>query len=185
MKQIRTIYANKGDEEKYRKRMQALIDAMNASALYWLLSGLNQKTPSQMQKELEKRIRQWKRVFSKNAGIISKRFVLNTKKYIEANMRLAFAEKGISVCPRIPKNTIKAFEFENENLIKSIPEKYFSQVSTLAVLALLYGWDKAFLTNKIEIQHNRAIKRARLIADDQSHKLTEVFKLAICRGRWD
>jgi len=82
--------------------------------------------------------------------------------------------------PTIPNNVVNAVELENEDLIKSIPEKYFLGISTVAMMAIMYDWSADMLQKEIEKRHGITWRRIRTIARDQTHKTTELYKKAIC-----
>lgn len=180
MKTIKRVFANKGVEFEYRRKLNKLVDGMNKSVMYWVLANLENRTPKQMAKEIQKRIKQWKKVFGKHSETIAEWFVSVLYKHTITDMKNAFKEADIKVKPKISKKTISAIYIENENLIKSIPEKYFEGVEVVAMLALLYGWDRKRFADELEKRHIIAIRRVKNIASDQTHKTTEVFKMVVC-----
>lgn len=180
MKTIKRVFVNKGVELEYRRKLDKLVDGMNKSVMYWVLANLDNRTPKQMAKEIQKRIKQWKKVFGKHSETIAEWFVNSLYKHTIKAMQNAFKEADIKVKPKIPKKTVSAVYIENKNLIISIPEKYFEGVEVIAMLALLYGWDRERFKQELEKRHMIAVRRVKNIASDQSHKTTEVFKMAIC-----
>lgn len=142
MKQTRRIFPNLGVEKEYRKKLDKLIKAMGVSVLYWLLADYGNKTPIEIAKVLQKRIKQWKKTFGNKSDEIAIWFVRSIKKHTEFNMKNAFNEIGYNIKAEVPNETVKAVELENRYLINSIPEKYFTAIETIAMMALLYGWSK-------------------------------------------
>lgn len=190
MKELRRVYPNKGVEAEYRKRLGKLVDLMSKSVMYWLLADWGGRTAREMAIVLRKRIKQWDKVFGKEAEKISLWFVNSVKRHTEFGMKTAFREVGFKLKNDVPKNVENGVRIENTSLIKSIPEKYFTGIETLAMMALLYGWNKEILADEIKKRYRITIRRTKLIASDQTHKTTELFKRAICQeagiryGRW-
>ena len=133
MKRIRQVLANKGVEAEYRKKMENLIDAMNKSVLYWLLIDVSSKTPAQVAKQLQKRIKQWKKVFGSHSDKVAMWFVNSMKKHTEYGMKRAFLESGYNVVPKVKKDVEQAVRIENSGLLNSIPDKYFDGIEVVQV----------------------------------------------------
>ena len=190
MIEIKRVPPNLGVEKEYRKKLDGLIKAMSKSVLYWVLADFGNRTAREMALEIQKRVKQWKKVFGKEPSKIALWFVKSIKKHVEYGMRNAFRASGINKFNGISKNDALMVEYENVSLIQSIPEKYFTGVETVALLALAYGWKKADLTAELVRRYNIAIRRAKLIARDQTQKASELFKRSICfnmgitKGKW-
>ena len=190
MKELRRVYPNKGVEAEYRSRLKKLVDGMSKSVLYWLLADWGGRTAREMSVVLRKRISQWDKVFGKEAEKIALWFVKSVKRHTEFGMKSAFRSARLKRKTDVPKNVEKGVQIENTALIKSIPEKYFTGIETVAMMALLYGWSKDTLADEINKRYRITIRRTKLIASDQTHKTTELFKRAICQeagiryGRW-
>lgn len=190
MKELKRVYPNKGVEAEYRKKLGKLVDLMSKSVMYWLLSDWGGRTAREMSIILRKRIKQWDKVFGKEADKIALWFVKSVKRHTEFGMKTAFREAGLKLKSDVPKNTELGVEIENKSLIRSIPEKYFTGIETVAMMALLYGWSKETLADEIQKRYRITIRRTKVIASDQTHKTTELFKRAICEesgiryGRW-
>jgi len=190
MKIIRRVAPNKGVETEYKKKLDKLVDAMSKSVLYWVLADFGDRSARELSIAIQKRIKQWKKIFGKYSDDLAIWFVKSIKKHIEFNMKNAFKEAGIKIKQDIPKNIIKAVEIENKDLINSIPEKYFIGVETVCMLALLYDWNKTDLTNELKKRYNITKRRVRIIAEDQTYKTNELFKRELCKvvgvrkGRW-
>ena len=190
MKELRRVYPNKGVEAEYRKKLGKLVDGMSKSVMYWLLADWGGRTAREMSIILRKKIKQWDKVFGKEAEKVAEWFVRSVKKHTEFGMKSAFRAERYKLKNGVPKNVELGVEIENKSLIKSIPEKYFTGIETVAMMALLYGWSKDILADEIQKRYRITIRRTKLIAADQTHKTTELFKRAICieagirYGRW-
>ena len=172
--------ANKGVEMEYRKRLDKLLDAMNKSVLYWILADYGNRTAKEMARAIQKRIKQWDKIFGSKAEDMAIWFATTVKKHTETGFRTALRGVDINRYPTVPNNVVNAVELENEDLIKSIPEKYFLGISTVAMMALMYDWSVEELQKEIEKRHGITWRRIRTIARDQTHKTNELYKKAIC-----
>lgn len=190
MKELKQVYPNRGVEAEYKKKLAKLVDLMSKSVMYWLLADWGGRTAREMSIILRKKIKQWDKVFGKEADKIALWFVKSVKNHTEFGMKTAFREAGLKLKSDVPKNTELGVEIENRSLIRSIPEKYFTGIETVAMMALLYGWSKETLADEIQKRYRITIRRTKLISSDQTHKTTELFKRAICQeagiryGRW-
>ena len=180
MKTLKPMKANKGVEMEYRKRLDKLLDAMNKSVLYWILADYGNRTAKEMARAIQKRIKQWDKVFGSKAEDLAIWFAKTVKKHTETGFRTALRGVDINRYPSVPNNVVNAVELENEDLIKSIPEKYFLGISTVAMMAIMYDWSVEELQKEIEKRHGITWRRIRTIARDQTHKSNELYKKAIC-----
>ena len=190
MKTLNKVLPNKGVEKEYQKRLDKLVDAMSASVMYWILADYEGRTPTEMANAIQKRIKQWRKLFGDYSEKMAKWFVKKVKNHTLVGMENAFRAVDIKMKRGISRDVEKAVEIENVSLIKSIPEKYFTGVETVAMLALLYNWDKDELKDNLEKRHSVCKNRVKLIASDQTYKTTELFKQNICKnegikkGKW-
>ena len=180
MKILRQVKKNKGIEVEYRKRLDKLIDAMDKSVMYWILADYGNRTAKEMAIAIQKRIKQWTKVFGDKAGDMALWFAKSVRKHSEIGFRMALGEQGIRKEPKVSYDVFNAVRLENEDLIKSIPEKYFTGIETVAMLAIMYGWSKEELQENIEKRHGITIRRARTISRDQTNKANNVFMMDIC-----
>ena len=190
MVELKRVPPNLGVRKEYEKKLDGLVQAMSKSVLYWILADYGNRTAREMALEIQKRIKQWKKVFGKESYKIALWFVNSIQKHTEFGMKESFKKAGIKKFKGISKNDSLMVEYENISLIKSIPEKYFTGVETVALLALAYGWEKADLTDELVHRYNIASRRVKTIARDQTQKATELFKRSICfnmgitKGKW-
>ena len=97
MKELRRVYPNKGVEAEYRKKLGKLVDLMSKSVMYWLLADWGGRTAREMSIILRKRIKQWDKVFGKEAEKIAVWFVKSVKKHTEFGMKSAFRDAGLKL----------------------------------------------------------------------------------------
>lgn len=182
MKVLKRVPPNLGVQKEYQRKLDKLVSAMSKSVMYWVLADFGNRTPREMSIEIQKRIKQWKKVFGKEADKIALWFVNSVRKHTEDGMKKAFKDADVKMHYGISKQMRQAVEIENVDLIESIPNKYFTGIETVAVLSLLYGWNQTHLTNELIKRYNITMRRVKNISADQTHKATELFKKDICRN---
>lgn len=185
MKEIRRVYANLGIQREYKRRLDKLIQEMYASVVYWLSMGY---TPEQVAKQIRKLAKAWQKRFNKEAAIIAKWFVDSVRNGAVFGMQQAFIEQGYYIKPRIKREIEQAVLVENEELISSIPAKFFAGLLVVAMMSFQY--EDSDLTTEIKKRYDMTERRAKMIAEDQNHKATQIFKMSICenlgitKGMW-
>ena len=90
----------------------------------------------------------------------------------------------------VVQSAIGAIVTENVSLIKSIPQKYLSDVATIVQESVEAGGDLKTLTDKLQQRYGVTRRRAVLIAHDQNSKATAMIsrvrqqELGIEEGIW-
>lgn len=212
---LRSIRPNKGIELAYRKKLIKLIDDMQHSVKYWIEAAYKRQEHSILAKDeipadamvraLRKRMNQWNRNFSKEAEKLAQWFVSQNYNYTEtafldawkAYQNQKFKTKLETIGFAVPlkmtpalRNVVKSFIHENVNLIKSIPEKYFTEVEGMVMRSVRSGRDLAYLSDELKRRYGITRRRAILIARDQNNKATEQlnrtrqYEVGIKKGIW-
>lgn len=75
-------------------------------------------------------------------------------------------------------NALQATIAENVGLIRSIPEKYFTEVEGLVMRSVARGRDLSYLTDELQKRYGITRRRAAFIARDQNNKATSVVQSA-------
>ena len=190
MKELKQVPANKGIEKEYKRKLDKLVKAMSASVMYWVLADFGGRTAYEMAVAIRKRVKQWDKIFGKQAEKIALWFVKSVQKHTEIGMKNAFRSAHYKMKYGTPKDILKAIEYENVELIKSIPEKYFIGVKETASLSLMYGWSKEKLNEELVRRKGIVERRVKNIASDQTHKTTNLIKIGLCQnngvvyGKW-
>ena len=182
MKELKRVPSNKGIEKEYKRKLDKLVKAMSASVMYWVLARHGERTPYEMANAIRKRVKQWDKIFGDEAQKIALWFVNDIKKHTEVGMSNAFTAVGYKMKRKTPEDVIKAVEYENIELIRSIPEKYFIGVKEVALLSLMYGWSKDKLNEELVKRNGIVERRVKNIASDQTHKTTNLIKVGLCQN---
>lgn len=178
---------NAGLEREYRRRLQALIDEMASSTRFWVLARYREYLPkivtqaadasptSALEKELNEVIRGWSKHYNTVGRELAKWFASRvngnaTRSWSQSLKDAGFAFKMTT--SRRTKDVLRAIVKENVSLIKSIPEKYFSDVEQLVMRSVSKGGDLGGLADKLQERYKVTRARAVVISKDQNAKAT-------------
>ena len=173
----------------YAKRVDALIEEMSASLLYWLRAAYKRDTPatvelaqdsaaSILQAAFDKLAARWLRKFDDLAGTLPAIFAQTTKSNVDRAMRAALRDAGFTVkfqMTRAMRDAYDAVVDENIGLIKSIGAQHLANVRVALNQSVQNGRDLGYLTDQLEKRTGITKRRAAFIARDQSNKATSVF----------
>jgi len=189
-KTLRAVSPNFAIELRYRGQLRKLIDAMNASVLFWIGRAFAANEPaiaqdalpaSELQKEMRRLRQRWKRKVDASAPELAKWFAESVDTRSTAALKKILRDGGFTVqfaMTRAQRDIIKATINANVSLIKSIPEKYLGQVEGMVMRSVQRGGDLATLTKDIRRQYGVTQRRAELIARDQNIKATSAMNKA-------
>ena len=198
---LRAIKPNAGIRAKYRKRLVSLLDEMQRSVVWWLRAEyrkqetrIAQDSPASDLQDLLKRLfRYWTKRWRESAESFAREFVGSTRRRTEAGMRQALKDAGFTVRmdrSRAMSDVARALFEENVNLIKSIPQHYFTEVTGLVQRSASMGRDVEFLAGELPKQSELTRRRAEFISRDQSTTATAALQRApepepgITEGIW-
>jgi uncharacterized protein with gpF-like domain len=189
---LRAVRPNAGLRAAYRKRLLALIDEMAASYRYWVQARYREHPPllaqdaspaKELERELAKLSKQWRRRFDAGAEELARFFVNNSARTGDVQLRAILKKAGFTVNLKLTpalRDTLRASVMENVALIKSIPREYSTEVEGLVMRSVVAGRDLSFITRELGRRYNITRKRAELIARDQNNKATG----ALTRARY-
>lgn len=184
-KETRAVHANRGVEAAYRRRLQSVILEMEESVLYWIRAGYKadeprldlamDASPSElMNRRIQKLGKRWIGRFDDMAAKIADWFTTDMFGATDSALKAAFRDAGWTVrFKSTPAMTdvVNASLQENVELIKSIPEKYFTEIQGAVMRGYMRGRDLKSITDEIEHIGGVSRRRAEFIARDQSNKL--------------
>lgn len=186
------IRSNAGVEAKYRKQLQAQIDAMHKSVRYWIVAAWRKDAPRlaqdrrpnprrtpllNLRKVMERLGLHWQNRFDKIADDLAVVFADGATKHTDQAMMAALKKAGFTVkfsMSAKAKEGYSAVLQENIALIKSIPAEYLHDVATDVWRTVTTGDDLHALTKKLQSRYEVTHKRAAFIARDQSNKARAV-----------
>lgn len=181
-KTLRPVHANAGIEAEYRKRLDALIEKMEASTLYFVTAAYRQNTPRIAQDRSPADVlrgvvaalaKRWMHNFDDAAPKLAEWFGQATSKRSTDALRKILKDGGISVEFKITpamRDILDATVNQNVALIKTIPQQYFSEIEGLVMRSVQVGGDLGTLTAAIKDRYGVTKRRAAFIARDQNSK---------------
>lgn len=200
---LKPVRGNAGIEAKYRKKLDALINEMNDSVLYWISAAYKANTPEAvaldespamaMRSAMNKVARRWQAKFDKGADKLAAWFADSTRDYSDTALTNILKEAGFSVQFKNTAAVNDAYQAiigENVNLIKSIASRNLTQVETMVMQSVQQGRDLGTLSKNLQAEFGVTKRRAALIARDQNNKATATItktrqqQLGITQAKW-
>ncbi|HDM9019727.1 TPA: phage head morphogenesis protein [Yersinia enterocolitica] len=181
-KTVRATRPNVGLQMEYQRKLQSLVDDMSTSVNYWLSAEYKKQEPKivgdaspakLMNKKLLSVMARWRETFNKKAEDIATWFVRRSDAYASNSVKNKLRAEGMTVNMRITpevRNVLDSIYETQVNLIKSIPEQYLTQVSTLVQESVSRGRDIGYLKEELKRRYGITERRARFIASDQNNK---------------
>lgn len=175
-------------EALYLKRLQALIDEMHASLLWWLGATYKARPPEMAQDEspaatmnaaMRKLRTRWERNFDEAAPRLAKWFATAVLNRSDRALETILRDAGMSVkfrMPRAANDVLQATTAENVSLIKSIAQQHLTQVEGLVMRSVQAGRDVGGLANELEARYAITKRRAELIARTENNKATALIQ---------
>lgn len=202
MTTISPTRANAGVEAWYRRQLDNHVRAMQKSVVYWLTANYKASgaavamdaSPAVFLREaMRKLTRRWTKAFDEIAQKLAARFASDAFKNTDVSLSNELKTAGFTVEFKMTapmNNALQATITENVGLIRSIPEKYFTEVEGLVMRSVARGRDLSYLTEELQKRYGITRRRAALIARDQNNKATSVMQaarqksLGITQGIW-
>jgi uncharacterized protein with gpF-like domain len=198
---LKPVRANSGLQAAYRKKLDALIEEMNSSLIYWLSAAYKQSgamaqdaSPAmEMRAAMGRMSSRWQSNFDKGAEKLAVWFAQKNKDYADTALKGILKEAGFSVpftmTPAM-NNAYQAVLSENVGLIKSIASQHLTQVEGMVMRSVATGRDLGTLTKGLQAQFGVTQRRAAFISMQENNKATMVMSrarqadLGIKQGRW-
>jgi SPP1 gp7 family putative phage head morphogenesis protein len=197
---LMAVRPNAGLEVWYRKQLDAKIQEMQESLVFWITAryrstGLaSDATPAQeLQKELAKLTTRWSKIFKHLASSLGERFTQKVTETGDAVLNSTLRAQGMIIPFTMSGPMRDAYEAvigENVGLIKSIAQQHLTDVEQIVMRSVARGRDLHTLTNDLRTRYNLTRQRAALIARDQNNKATSTLQsarqqqLGIVEGVW-
>lgn len=175
---------------------------MQKSVVYWLTANYKASgaavamdaSPAVFMREaMRKLAKHWTKSFDDIAQKLADRFAGDAMKNSDVSLRNALDTAGFTVEFKMTapmNNALQATIAENVGMIRSIPEKYFTEVEGMVMRSVARGRDLGTLTDDLQKRYGITRRRAALIARDQNNKATSVMQaarqksLGITQGIW-
>ncbi|MEX9215667.1 phage minor head protein [Providencia rettgeri] len=185
-KRLRAVKYNAGNMKWYKSVLSLLINSMNKNVKATLLNIFSKRIPSVdiVRHTLGELSDEWIDKFISSSLVISNEMANKTIQSADINMRQMAKAEGFAIkmnwTPAM-QQVKDAVIAENVSLIKSIPEKYFTEVEGMVYRSLARGGDLKGLTDEIETHFANRVgitrRRAEIIAKDQIRKATSALTI--------
>lgn len=188
---LRPIHPNVGIEIQYRRELTKLIEAMAKSVEYWLqatyrknedrIVAEDESPADALRRSMKDLSKRWLDKFDEMSGKLAEYFTQSVEKRSTAAMKKILKDGGWTVqftlTPAM-RDVIDATVHENVSLIKSIHERYLTQVESIVMVGVQNGRDLQTISEGLQKQLGVTKRRAAFIARDQSNKATAALSRA-------
>lgn len=207
LKIVRTIPAlkvNPGIRAAYRRELDALMRAMGKDVVAAVLEAYDKiewrvvpdmaedakwRSPAQIMLDIEEKLlEKWRKEFGKTGTMAAKLALKSIYRRIKLQRQRALKELGISVKidpSRFTNSVYQALTVENIQLIKTIPDEFFSRLQKIVNQNISRGLDRAALAEELYANfdppsdkkwtESRWYKHCRFIARDQTSKAVQAL----------
>lgn len=167
---------------------------MSNSVDYWLTAEykrhepkiVGDATPSKlMNRKLISVMGRWQLTFRQKAEDIAAWFVRRADAYSSGSVVNKLRAEGMSVNMQLTpevRNVLDSIYETQVSLIKSIPEQYLTQVSTLVQESVSRGRDIGYLKEELKQRYGVTERRAKVIARDQNNKASNAISQQRCQS---
>lgn len=211
---LRAVKYNAGDIIWYRSELLKLIRAMNKDVRQSMIDifesnsvaspetgavlvAVDANPVTLVKAAVAAMSRKWISLFTNLGGNISDRMVENATQSTEAQIKSAFRREDMTIQMQMTPAMIERQEAiiaENVSLIRSIPEKYFTEIEGMVYRAVSRGGDRKALVDELMAKFSEregiTRRRAEFIARDQVRKATSALSsvrqqaAGITHGEW-
>lgn len=183
-KTLGAVHANVGIRVTYNRRLVVEIAAM-AEAVKRALAKVWRTNPPELAEDaspaaelrdvLRKLRDEWQQRFNEFGAKAGKRFATESAEHADRSLAAQLRKVGMTVkfrMTRTANDVVQASITENVSLIRSIPERYFTQIEAIVTEGVRVGRDMHAISQGLEKQLGVTKRRAAIIARDQVNKAT-------------
>ncbi len=202
---LRAVRPNLGIQAAYQRRLDAMIDQMHKSILYWITATWRANTPHaargaqdaspavDMRKMMREMSRRWTSAFDVGAKETAKHFADKSMGHADTSFQMILKKAGFTVPFKrtaAVNDGYQAVIGENVGLIKSIASKHLSEVEGLVMRSVQHGRDLSTLRDELVARYEITKRRAAFIARDQNNKATAIMgrlrqkEIGIKKAKW-
>lgn len=208
---LRPVRANAGIESMYKRKLDALIDEMHRSLVYFISAQYRANPPESMaqdagfeafrdgspanalRRSVHRMTRRWQKAFDEGAPALARYFTDKSMDATDVQLKQILKKAGFSVEFKMTAAANDAYQAtigENVGLIKSIAAQHLSEVEGLVMRSVTQGRNLGDLTDELVKRYDITKRRAAFIARDQGNKATATInrvrqqELGITQARW-
>ncbi|MGO7089479.1 phage minor head protein [Rhizobium leguminosarum] len=187
---LRPVHPNAGIAAEYQRRLDALIQDMHDSVVYWLTATYRQNEPrialdetpaDALRRSMKELSSRWLKRFDSMSTKMAEYFAQSVEKRSTAVMKKILKDGGWTVSFQITpamRDIMDATIHQNVALIKSIPAQYLEQVEGIVMRGVQSGRDLGQVSKDLQDRLGVTRRRAALISKDQNNKATAAFNKA-------
>lgn len=200
-KTLTPIRPSAATRTRYQKRLDALIEEMASSIIYWTRAAYRSDEPATVElaqdgvlnEAFDKLAARWLGKFDDLAPKLAEWFAKDHRNRTERSLKTDLRKAGFTVKFQMTapmRDAFNAVVDENVALIKSIAEKYLTDVKVDLMQSVQNGRDLGYLTDRLAKKTGITKRRAAFIARDQNNKATAVMartrqlELGITQAKW-
>lgn len=191
------VHPNAGLEVSYQRKLEALVDDMQRSLVYWLRAqyranppelaqdapdgGYGQSPARGLREAMERLGRRWQSNFDEAALELARYFATAAADRADGALKAILKKSGFAVEFRMTRevnDVLQANIGEQVGLIRSIASEHLSDVQGIVMRSVSAGRDLKTLTDELQARYGVTRRRAALIARDQNNKATATITRA-------
>lgn len=200
-KALKPVHPNAGLGAAYRKKLDAAVEEMHRSLIYWISAAYRANPPvaadespaSAMRGTMRRLGRRWRKRFDDLAPKLAEYFAQSASERVDRVLSGMLRDAGFTVRFKMTAAQNDAYQAvigENVNLIKSIAAKHLSDVETMVMKSVQTGRDLGTLTKSLQESYGVTKRRAALIARTQNNMATATLtrvrqkEVGITTAKW-
>ncbi len=183
------IHANVGIARQFQKELDALIDEMHRSIVYWVGAAYKANKPATMATDassasilndiVARLTSRWTRKFRESSKPMADYYARQAKDRTDASLKAALKKSGFTidfvVTPAI-QDIITASVNNNVASIKSIPAEYLNKVAQSVQRSVQAGRDLGGLVKELQDTYGVTKRRASLIAHMSNNQASAMIE---------
>jgi SPP1 gp7 family putative phage head morphogenesis protein len=203
-KVLNPVHPNVGLEVAYKKKLEALVDNMHKSIMWWVINAYKRDTPAtvmalddssaiKLHKIIQKLTRYWHKNFNEAAKELAKYFANKNQSNAEGALKSILKSSGMAVEFKLTpamRDTLQATIKQNVALITHMADNHLKEIEGITMRSVQAGGDLKYLSDQLESRYQMTRKRAKLIARDQNSKATASItrvrqvELGVKKAKW-
>jgi SPP1 gp7 family putative phage head morphogenesis protein len=210
---LAAIRSNAGIERKFQKQLDAMIDEMQNSLVYWLSAAYRANTPDTVNEDdlrppkiakdassaailnaiMARLIRRWKKKFNESSKPMADYYAQAAASRTDASLKAALRKAGVTVefktTPEI-QEIITASVNNNVQSIKSIASEHLSEVAQIVQRCVQEGRNLGGLRAELSERYGITKRKATLIARQSNNQASAMIErqrakeLGITEAQW-
>jgi len=123
--------------------------------------------------------KQWTSKFDRMSAEISKKFADKSQKHTQTATQAILKKAGFTVEFQATPAAIEAYRTviaQNVGLIKNLPREYLDGIQGAVWSSVMKGQDLGALTRELRTRYDMSVRRAALVARDQTRKATALME---------